>query len=162
MTPTIDCLKSEWPPPYMHSLKTSDPPPYILPPPPSAEIYEQSLRRLELVQDSAARLLTGTSRRAHITPVLRELHWLPVARRITYKVLCLVYKALHEISSSCLLEITSVWAWKWISVAPQCCDHSGGTSFLQKLWWQSIRGLRTQDVEFPSIASQKFHKPGLF
>ena len=58
-----------------------------------------TLRKLVLVQNSAARVLTETSCRARITPVLRELHWLPVARRITYKVLCLVYKALHEISA---------------------------------------------------------------
>ena len=63
-----------------------------------------TLRKLELIQNSAARLLTGTSRRAHITPVLRELHWLPVARRITYKVLCSVYKALHEISAPACLR----------------------------------------------------------
>ena len=31
--PPIDCLKSEWPHPYMHSLKTGTPP-YILPPHP--------------------------------------------------------------------------------------------------------------------------------
>ena len=63
-----------------------------------------TLRKLELVQNSVARLLTGTSRQAHIIPVLRELHWLPVARRITYKVLCLVYKALHEISAPAYLR----------------------------------------------------------
>ena len=63
-----------------------------------------TLRKLELVQNSAARLLTGTSRRADITPVLRELHWLPVARRITYKVLCLVHKALYEILAPAYLR----------------------------------------------------------
>ena len=103
-------------------------------------------------------------------PVLRELHWLPVACRITYKVLCLVYKALHEISAPAYLRSllceqgaynqlvvgSLVWARKWTRVALQCWDHSGGTSFLQKLWWQSVRGLRTQDVEFPSIASPEF------
>ena len=31
----------------------------------------------------------------HITPVLRELHWLPITSRIQYKVTLLVYKTLH-------------------------------------------------------------------
>ena len=31
----------------------------------------------------------------HITPVLRELHWLPVRQRIDFKLAVLVYKALH-------------------------------------------------------------------
>ena len=73
-----------------------------------------TLKKLELVENSAARLFMGTSRQAHITPVLRELHWLPVARTITYKLLCLVYKALHEISApayfrSLLCECGNEW-----------------------------------------------------
>ena len=31
----------------------------------------------------------------HISPVLRELHWLPVEHRISYKILLLTYKALN-------------------------------------------------------------------
>jgi len=45
-----------------------------------------SLSRLQLVQISAARLLTCTRRREHITPVLIKLHWFPVRYRIHYKV----------------------------------------------------------------------------
>ena len=44
---------------------------------------------------AAARLLTGTRKYDHITPVLRELHWLPITSRIQYKVTLLVYKTLH-------------------------------------------------------------------
>jgi len=36
----------------------------------------------------AARLITRTRRREHITPVLRELHWLPVRQCIDFKFLC--------------------------------------------------------------------------
>jgi len=41
-------------------------------------ICDNLLRRLQVVQNAAARLVTGTRRREHITPVLRQLHWLPV------------------------------------------------------------------------------------
>ena len=34
-------------------------------------------RKLQSVQNTTARLITGTRRRDHFTPVLRELHWLP-------------------------------------------------------------------------------------
>ena len=53
------------------------------------------LQKLQLVQNSAARLITKTGRREHITPVLRELHWLPVRQRIDFKLAVLVYKVLH-------------------------------------------------------------------
>ena len=55
---------------------------------------ENTLRKLQLVQNSAARLVTGTRRRDHVTPVLKQLHWLPVHLRIIHKVVCLVFKAL--------------------------------------------------------------------
>ena len=31
----------------------------------------------------------------HITPILRDLHWLPVRHRIDFKVVTLVYRCLH-------------------------------------------------------------------
>ncbi len=52
------------------------------------------LDKLQWVQNSAARLLSGCSRRADITPVLKELHWLPVRQRITFKLCTMVFKAL--------------------------------------------------------------------
>ena len=61
-----------------------------------AGVSEAGLRKLQVVQNSAARLLTGTSRRDHITPVLYQLHWLPVKQRIRFKILCLTYKAIHN------------------------------------------------------------------
>ena len=57
---------------------------------PQKEIY--SLQRL---QNCAARLLTYTKKSTHITPVLRSLHWLPVHKRIIFKILLLVYHTLH-------------------------------------------------------------------
>jgi len=35
------------------------------------------LQRLQSVQNAAARLVSGAKRLDHITPVLRQLHWLP-------------------------------------------------------------------------------------
>jgi len=35
-----------------------------------------------------------TRRRDHITPILRELHWLPVRQRVTFKIAVLVFQCL--------------------------------------------------------------------
>ena len=56
---------------------------------------DKLLHKLQVAQNSAARLLTGTSRREHITPILRQLHWLPVKQRIYHKVLTIIHKSLH-------------------------------------------------------------------
>lgn len=53
------------------------------------------LNKLQHVQNTAARLITRTSRHSHITPVLKQLHWLPVQYRVQFKMLVTVYKALH-------------------------------------------------------------------
>jgi len=61
-------------------------------------------RRLQSIQNAAARLVTGTRRRDHITPVLRDLHWLPVRRRVDYKLALLVYKSLHGLAPPYLAD----------------------------------------------------------
>ena len=60
-----------------------------------AGLPKKITERLQLIQNSAARLLTKTKRREHISPVLVSLHWLLVTFRINFKVLLLTYKALN-------------------------------------------------------------------
>ena len=43
------------------------------------------LARLQAVQNAAARVVTLTPKHVHITPILINLHWLPVEFRITFK-----------------------------------------------------------------------------
>jgi len=52
------------------------------------------MRRLQSVQNAAARLVTFARRRDHITPMLRQLHWLPVRQRVTFKIAVLVFQCL--------------------------------------------------------------------
>ena len=64
------------------------------------------LQKLQVAQNSAARLLTNTKKRTHITPVLAQLHWLPIECRIKYKTLSLIHKGLHsEYAPTYLQEI---------------------------------------------------------
>ena len=53
-------------------------------------------RKLQLLQNNAARLLTRTKMREHITPVLARLHWLPVEARVQFKTLCHIHRAIHS------------------------------------------------------------------
>ena len=46
---------------------------------------KSSINRLQLIQDAAARLLSGKKKRDHITPVLASLRWLPVFFHIDFK-----------------------------------------------------------------------------
>ncbi len=44
-------------------------------------------------------------KRDHITPVLSSLHWLPVQYRIDFKILLMVFKALHNMSPSYITNL---------------------------------------------------------
>jgi len=57
-------------------------------------VSERLIHRLQSVQNAAARLVTGARRRDHITPILRQLHWLPVRQRVTFKIAVLVFQCL--------------------------------------------------------------------
>ena len=70
-------------------------------------VSEHLLSQLQRVQNSAARLVTKTKRRQHITPVLIELHWLPVRHRIEYKVLLLTFNSLHGLAAPYLSDLLS-------------------------------------------------------
>ena len=70
-------------------------------------ITQKTLFRLQLVQNAAARLLTNTKKRDHITPILAALHWLPVAFRIDFKILLIAFKAQRGLAPPYISELLS-------------------------------------------------------
>ena len=70
-----------------------------------AGLPQSSLVPLQRVQNCAARVLTGTRKSAHITPVLMKLHWLPVKFRVMYKLCILVCKCLNGIGHEYLVDL---------------------------------------------------------
>lgn len=102
---------------------------------------------LQRAQNSAARVLTKTSKRAHITPILRELHWLPVPQRVVFKVLVHVYNLLHDTAAPQYLasslnqhvpsrSLRSGLSYKLLTV-PRTTSQAGDRAFSTigpKLW----------------------------
>lgn len=58
-----------------------------------------------MVQNSAARLLTGKWKFDHITPILSSLQWLPVKYTIEYKILLMVFKSLNGLAPGYLSDL---------------------------------------------------------
>ena len=54
---------------------------------------KSSILRLQRIQNQAARILTRTPCRDHITEVLIDLHWLRIEERIVYKILIFTFIA---------------------------------------------------------------------
>ena len=48
-------------------------------------LRQDHIKKLQVVENSAARLLIGTRKHEYVSPILRSLHWLPIAERINFK-----------------------------------------------------------------------------
>ena len=66
---------------------------------------KQLIQKLQSVQNAAARLVSLSQRYDHITPILRELHWLPVEQRIIFKVILLTFKSTHDMAPTYLKDL---------------------------------------------------------
>jgi len=67
------------------------------------------LSRLQKVQNNAARLIFRCSRSTHVTPLLHSLHWLPVDRRIDYKLSLLTFKSFNNQAPAYLSDLLHVY-----------------------------------------------------
>jgi len=119
------------------------------------------MRRVQSLQNAAARLITGARRHEHITPVLCQLHWLPVRRRVEFKLACLVRQALcgqmptyladdsRLVSEGNRLSLRS--SFNNMCTVP--CTHNsfGDRSFgatCLRIWNSLPRGLRILDFSY--------------
>jgi len=59
-----------------------------------AGLPKSTIAPLQRVQNAAARLIMNLRIRDHVTPALRQLHWLPVHHRVNFK-LCTMMHAIH-------------------------------------------------------------------
>ncbi|KAF7236187.1 putative RNA-directed DNA polymerase from transposon BS [Varanus komodoensis] len=97
------------------------------------------VRILQLVQNRAARLLTGTGRYVHMTPVLQQLHWFPIEVRAQFKVLVMTYKALNGLGPGYLKERLRPYM-------PSCPLRSAGEALLREPSVKEIRRFPNDDL----------------
>ena len=64
-----------------------------------------TLFRLQKVLNTAARILKKIPKFSHITDILKDLHWLPIRQRITFKILLLTYQAYHNTAPDYICEL---------------------------------------------------------
>ena len=55
-------------------------------------VLARNLNKLQKLQNACARTIYGKRKRDHVSPLLKELHWLPVQQRIIFKVLLFIFK----------------------------------------------------------------------
>ena len=57
-------------------------------------IHKRDIRHLQVIQNAASKCITGKFKHDHIDNDLNDLHWLPIQKRILFKIALLVFKAL--------------------------------------------------------------------
>jgi len=92
----------------------------------NAVLPARQLNRLQSVLHAAARLIYRARTFDHVTPLLRELHWLSVPERITFKLAILVFRCLHGLAPAYLAEAFNRAA----DVESRCRLRSGSSSAL--------------------------------
>jgi len=124
----------------------------------SCTYHSCMMNRLQSVQNAAARLVTGTRCSDHISPVLRQLHWLPVRQRFDYKVATLVHQSLSGISPPYLADdcrlVADARERRLRSTASQTCVLRSDVD-IHHLWRQSIRSCRPRTTEQSSVAPER-------
>ena len=70
---------------------------------------EKYLGKLQRIQNSAARIVTKTTKSEHITPVLRNLHWLPVSKRIIFKLMLITFKSVNLMAPKYLTDLLQAY-----------------------------------------------------
>ncbi len=68
------------------------------------------IHRLQLKQNTAARLITRTRPSDHISSVLIDLHWLPIRFRIQYKLMLLTYRAINGLAPPYVTDLLTSYA----------------------------------------------------
>lgn len=105
-------------------------------------IPDYQIKQLQRVQNAAARLLSGARKFDHISPILEELHWLPVQYRIQYKLLLYVFKSLHNSAPKYIKDL----------IVPRTCVRTLRSSSLNLLEVPRSRTVRAGDRAFQHAA----------
>jgi len=107
-----------------------------------AKVY---LQKLQSVQNMAARMVSGVCRSEHITPVLEDLHWLPVSQRVVFKMALMVWKCVHGVAPAYLSDLCVPAA----AISGRQYLRSAATGTLLVPCARTTTGLRLQSMDQP-------------
>ena len=91
-----------------------------------------SLHKLQLAQNTAARVISRTPRHEHITPTLQRMNWLSITKRCQMKLLVMTFKVLHQEAPQYIIDL-----FHWYS--PAWALHSASSTSLVPQRSKTIR-----------------------
>ncbi len=100
------------------------------------------------MQNIACRIVSREPKAPHVTPLMKKLHWLPVDKRVIYKILLLTYKALNDLAPEYLREL----------VIPYCPVRNLRSADLLELEVPKTRLKTYGDRSFKAAAAKEWNK----
>jgi len=67
-------------------------------------VSDRLMAKLQSIQNCAARFIEGGTKFEHASPLVRQLHWLPVNKRIVFKIGVIVFKCLNGLAPKYLMD----------------------------------------------------------
>ena len=102
---------------------------------------DKNFARPQRLQNTAARLIMRVPKYSNITPVLKELHWLPVRERVCFKIMLLVHRAVNCRGPVYLRDLICIYT-------PTRALRSEGTKQLKR----PKTNCKAGDASFPAAA----------
>ena len=75
-------------------------------------VADKYIRKLQRVQNLAARIILNIPTFDHVSPALQSLHWLPIKARIEYRILLMVYKIIYGLAPEYLSDLVTIYTPK--------------------------------------------------
>ena len=108
---------------------------------------DKNFARLQRLQNTAARLIMRVPKYSNITPVLKELHWMPVRERVCFKIMLLVHRAVNCRGPVYLRDLICIYT-------PTKALRSEGTKQLKRPKTNGKAG----DASFPAAAPDLWNR----
>jgi hypothetical protein len=102
------------------------------------------IRKLQLIQNSAARLIARKRKFDHVEQIRKELHWLPIEFRIQYKILVLTFKAIHGKAPPYLCKLVELYS-------PARSLRSSSRNYLKEIRARTGLGERAFSICAPAL-----------
>ena len=109
---------------------------------------DTQLQRLQRMQNIACRIVCRVPKQEHVTPLLKDLHWLPIKRRIDFKILLLTYRALNDLAPKYLTELVTFY----------CPEKDLRSAYQLQLKVQKTRLKTYGDRSFQYAAAHEWNK----
>ena len=121
-------------------------------------IPKYQINKLQRIQNMAAKLIFQQPKFSHVTPLLTELHWLPVEYRIKFKLLILTFKGVHKTAPR---YICDMFVQRTSRYASRSCTSIEDIHFENGVVQDDIKSSQVRYLNVPKTRRETFMERSL-